>query len=73
MSFDFVSEILDFGICVLDFKFWFLQLLTWIKPYTSICMEKHSVFPNTLYIYIVTAGYLEYGIGNLTILRAFKN
>ena len=26
MSFDFVSEILDFGICVLDFKFWWANI-----------------------------------------------
>ena len=26
-----------------------------------------------LYIFIITAGYLEYGIRNLTIFRAFKN
>ena len=26
-----------------------------------------------IYIYIITSAYLEYGIGNLTIFRAFKN
>ena len=37
--------------------------------YTNIC--NMSIYK---YVYIITAGYLEYyGIGNLTIFRAFKN